>query len=124
MSKRPADDQTGLGNAQAAGDARGIPSATFSAAKTQYILDQIEKPMTLDNGRPRTSTHKRQDSMDTQMHLLFGSKWRLTDSRLENRTKAAADAFDATGPVDTDTDANLIQDIVEAVLRYRFLPTS
>ena len=78
--------------------------------------------MTLDNGRPRTSTHKRQDSTDTQMYLLFGSKWRLTDSRLENRIKAAADAFDANEPADND--ANLIQDIVEAVLRNRFLPTS
>ena len=100
MSKRKADDQSGLGNAPAAGDAQGTPTATFSAAKTQFILDQIEKPMMLDNGRPRTGTHKRQDSMDTQMHLLFGDKWRLTDSRLEHRIKVAADAFEATDPAD------------------------
>ena len=75
-------------------------------------------PVVLENGRPRTSTHKRQDLVDTQMWLLFGEDWRLTDIRLRAKIDAAAAAFD--GAPEEDGDANLIQDIVEAVLKNRF----
>ena len=104
-----------------AGDNADLTTPKFSAAKIKYTLDEIEKPLLLENGRPRSSTHRRQDLVDTQMWLLFGKDWRLTDTRLQAKIDTAAATFDGTNQATArDDDADLIQNIVEAVLKNRF----
>ena len=96
MSKRPASDQGDLTQPSSAVEA----ADKFPASKIKYVLDEIEKATLLENGRPRTSTHRRQDLVDAQMWMLFGEKWRLTDARLKAKIDTAAAAFDTVGGED------------------------
>ena len=102
--------------------ARNQNPPSFSKAKSDFIRTEIGKPAFLDNGRPRGSTHRRQDLFDVQMRMIHGDAWVFTDTRLETKFNDLANRFDgenhenpSTQPLDADT----IKNIVELVMQQR-----
>ena len=116
MSKRAANDDTPI-------NATGDQSRTApNFAKIKHVMEVVKTIDCLDNGRQKSSTHKRQDQQDCQLHFLLPG-YQVTEPRLLTAIERACVEYERKASTSTantpaelkDSDAALVLQILNVI---------
>ena len=96
------------------------PKHVPNLRKLAFVADAVKKIDSLDNGRPKSSTHKRQDQQDVQLHFLLPG-YAVTEPRLLTAIERASREFETKEAAPNDqnqiagTDAALVLQILNVI---------
>ena len=116
VSERAANDDTPI---KATGD-QSNTAPDF--AKIKHVMEIVNKIDCLDNGRQKSSTHKRQDQQDCQLHFLLPG-FTVTEPRLLSAIERASAEYERKTSTPTTnvpaeligSDANLVLQILNVI---------